>query len=98
MAETITPAATEYAKSHGLYGALVLAKKIVHELIPEMRALYVDLKRDPDEGGYPTLCFAITIKESVDHVLELDDALQDALYDRIPTEFLPYISFVYRFE
>ena len=96
--EVITPAAEEYARSHGLYGALVLAKKTVHELLPSMRALSIDLKQDPDEGGYPSIGFTITIKEPVAHVLELDDALQDALYDRIPTEYLPYFSFAYRFE
>jgi hypothetical protein len=98
VVEAITPAAAAYAKSHGLYGAVVLAKKVVHEVIPSMRALSVDLKQDPDEGGYPTICFTMTIKESVDHVLDLDDALQDALYDRIPAELLPYLSFSYHFE
>jgi hypothetical protein len=98
MVEAITPTAEEYAKSHGLHGALVLAKKTVHELLPSMRALSIDLKQDPDKGGYPIVCFTITIKEPVAHVLELDDALQDALYDRIPTESLPYFSFAYRFE
>jgi len=58
----------------------------------------VDVKKDPDEGGYPTICFTITIQESVDRVLELDDALQDALYERIPADDRLYLSFAYQFE
>lgn len=96
--ETITPAAEKHARSLGLYGSLVLAKEIARETLPSMRALNVDVKEDPDEGGYPTICFAITTREPVDRVVELDDALQDALYNYIPAHHRPYLSFAYRFE
>jgi hypothetical protein len=94
----ITPAAEKYAKHLGLYGALVLTKTLVHEQFSSMKALTVDVKEDPDEGGYSTICFAITIHETVDRVLELEDALYDMLYDRLPSDALFYFSFTYRFE
>jgi hypothetical protein len=97
-AAEITPAAEKYAKHLGLYGALVLTKTLVHEQFSSMKALTVDVKEDPDEGGYSTICFAITIHESVDRVLELEDALYDMLYDRLPPDALFYFSFTYRFE
>ncbi len=95
---TVTPAAEKYARSLGLYGALVLTKGLVRETIPVMKALTVDKKMDPDDGGYSTICFTITIPESVDRALELDDALQDVLYDRLPSDALFYFTFTYRFE
>ena len=78
--------------------------EIVHKqpmILPaafEMKALTVDKKMDPDDGGYSTICFTITIPESVDRALELDDALQDVLYDRLPSDALFYFTFTYRFE
>jgi hypothetical protein len=97
-ATEITPAAEKYAKHLGLYGALVLTKTLVHEQFSSMKALTVDVNEDPDEGGYSTICFAITIHETVDRVLELEDALYDMLYDRLPPDALFYFSFTYRFE
>ncbi len=94
----VTPNAAKYAKSLGLYGSLVRTTEIVHKVLPTSRSLNVDVKKDPEEGGYPTICFAITTAESVDHVLELDDALKDALYESIPGNDRLYLSFIYRFE
>lgn len=94
----ITPNAEKFSKSLGLYGSLVRTTEIVHKILPTSKALNVDVKKDPDEGGYPTICFAITIAESVDRVLELDDALQDMLYDSLPTDHRPHLSFTYHFE
>lgn len=96
--ETITPAAEKYARALGLYGSLVVTKEIVRETLPSMGALHIDVKKDPDEGGHSTICFAVTIRESVDCVLELDDALQDALYDRVSAPARLYLSFTYQFE
>lgn len=96
--ETITPAAEKHAKSLGMYGSIILTKKIVRETIPSMKALYIDLKLDPDEGGIPTICFAITFRESVDRAVELDDALQDTLFDQIPTDHRVHLSFAYHLE
>lgn len=97
-AAEITPAAEKYAKHLGLFGALVITKTLVYEKFSSMKALTVDVKEDPDEGGYSTICFAITIHESVDRVLELEDAFYDMLYDRLPPDALFYFSFTYRFE
>jgi len=96
--ETTTPAAEKYARSLGMYGSVILTKKIVRDTIPLMKALYVDLKADPDEGGFPTICFAITFRESVDRAVELDDALQDTLFDQIPTDHRVHLSFAYHLE
>ncbi|MFQ5853695.1 MAG: hypothetical protein ACE5JU_24315 [Candidatus Binatia bacterium] len=94
----ITPDATKHSKSLGLYGSLVRTTEIVHKALPSSKALNVDVKKDPEEGGHPTICFAITIAESVDRVLELDDALQDTLYDFLPPDHHPHLSFTYHFE
>lgn len=53
---------------------------------------------DPEEGGYPTICFVVTIGETVRQTLELDEALQDALYHHIPADHRMYLSFRYRCE
>jgi len=96
--ETVAPDAEKYAKSLGLYGALMLTKTIVREIFPMMTALALDKKQDPDDEGYSTICFTITTSASVNRVMELDDALQDILYERTPVDALLYFSFTYRFE
>jgi len=96
--ETITPSAEEYAKSKGFYGSLFVTKAIVREIIPSMKALLVDLREDFDDGGYATVCFTVTIQESVDRALALDNLLQDAVIDRIPANHRLHISFNYQFE
>lgn len=96
--QIFTPAAMKYARSLGLYGSLVMTTQIILENFSPPGAIHVDVKKDPDEGGYTTICFTITTTESVDRVLELDDVLQDALYDRIQPDHHSYISFAYHFE
>ncbi len=96
--ETVTPLAEEYAKAKGLYGSLFVVKAIVNEIMPSAEALLVDLREDFDDLGYATVCFTVTTRESVDRALELDDALQDALIDRIPPHHRLHLSFNYKFE
>jgi len=96
--DMIMPAAEEYAKSIGVYGALILTKEIVHETIPSLKALVIDVKEDPEDEGYTTVCFTITVHDSVEQVMKFDNALQDTLYERLPSQALPYFSFSYRFE
>jgi len=95
---TITPAAAKYARSRGFYGSLVQTTEMVHKIMPTSRALNVDAKTDPEEREYTTICFTITTAESVERVLELDDALKDALYESIPSDDRLYLSFIYGFE
>jgi hypothetical protein len=95
--EIITPAAEEYAKSLGVYGALILTKEVVHQIISSMRALAVDVKEDYEED-YATICFTIVVHDSVEQVMKFDDTLQETLYERLPAQALPYFSFSYRFE
>lgn len=93
----VTPNAEKYSKSLGLYGALLRTTEIVHKVLPTSRALNVDMKTDPEEKGYTTICFSITTAESVESVLRLDDALKDELYDSIPADDRLYLSFIYNF-
>ena len=95
--EVITPAAEEYAKAKGIYGSLALAREIVRETVPSIRALGVDLKSDSDEGGYPTICFSITTPQSVESAVRSYDALQDAMFERVPADHCMYLSFTYQF-
>jgi hypothetical protein len=96
--DIITPAAEQHAKFLGLYGVLILTKEIVHETIPSMMALVIDVKEDPEDEGYTTVCFTITVYDSVEQVMQLDNILQGTLYKRLPTQALPYFSFSYQFE
>ena len=96
--DIITPAAEEYAKSLGVYGALILTKEVMHNIISSMRALVVDVKEDHEEEDYATICFAVIVHDSVEQVMKFDDTLQDTLYERLPAQALPYFSFSYRFE
>ncbi|MFQ5802815.1 MAG: hypothetical protein ACE5JQ_07990 [Candidatus Methylomirabilales bacterium] len=97
VSETVTPAAESYARSAHLYMSLELTKKVIRETMPSAIGIYVDLKNDPEESNYPTICFKITIGESVDRVLELDDLLQDRLYRDVPPGHRTFLSFAYRF-
>jgi hypothetical protein len=97
LSEAITPAAEKYARAHGLYGSLVLAREIVQQMVPSMKALHVDMNEDPDEGGYTTIRLTITTQETVERVLEADHTLQTALYERIPARALMYLAFMYQF-
>ena len=95
--ESITPAAERHARALRLYGSFLLAKHIVRQTIPSLTGLYIDVSQDPDEGGYPTICFTLTVPEAVDRALELDDVLQEALYKHIPPQHRMYLAFNYRF-
>lgn len=98
MSELITPAAAEYAKAKGLGRSVRLAKAIVREIIPSISALTVDVEKDPDEGGYPTICFRITIRESVDSALKQYYTLQRKPFSRVPADDRVHLSFIYHFE
>lgn len=97
--ETIIPEAEEHAKTIGVYGSLKLATETVHDIMPYVRGLTIDLVKDPEgEDDDPTICFYLTVRESVDRMLELDDALQRALFDRLPAKDRLHFSFIYDFE
>jgi hypothetical protein len=96
--EIVARAAEEYAKSLGLYGTLVLTRGLVWAMMPSIRALYVDLVEDPDEGEYPTIRFTIMIPDPVEDVLQLDRSLQKVIYQHLPSRALMHFSFFYRFE
>ncbi len=94
----VTSAAEKCAESLGLRGSLLLAQQIVRQTFPSLKAIYVDTMNDPEEGGYPTICFVVTVSETVRKTLEFDEALQDALYNRIPAGHRMYLSFRYKFK
>jgi len=97
--ETIIPEAEKHAKTIGVYGSLKLATETVHDIMPYVWGMTIDLVKDPEaEDDEPTICFHLTVKESVDRMLELDDALQRALFDRLPPKDRPHFSFLYDFE
>ncbi len=94
----VTSAAEKYAKSLRLRDSLLLAQRIVRQTFPSLKAVYLDAMNDPEEGGYPTICFLVTVSETVRQTLELDESLQDALYHQIPAAHRMYLSFRYKFE
>ena len=96
--EMITPAAESYAKANGLYESVMRTKQIVRDVMPGIRALTVHLEEDPDEGGYPTICFDIKTPEPVDRLLPLDEALEDALLEGVPAKDRLHLTFHYQFE
>lgn len=97
--ERIDLAAEKYARSVGMYGSLVLTKQILREKMGSaMAALNVNLREDPDSDGYITICFTVTLRVSVDQALELDDALQETLIERIPPNDRICLSFSYDFK
>ena len=99
VSEAVTPAAEQFAKALGIYGALVLTKEIVREQMGSaMTAFHVDRRDDPDESGFSTICFTITTHESVDSMLQRDNDLQEALINRVPPNACLQFSFAYQFE
>lgn len=97
--ETITPEVESYAKTTGVYGRLKVAKEAVHEVMPHLRGITIDLLKDPEtEDADPMICFRIAVNETVDQMLRLDSALQQLLYDRLPPKGRPHFSFIYDFE
>ena len=96
--EVITPVAEEFAQAKGLSQAVALTREIVHQTVPAMSALNVDLAEDPEDEGLTTICFTITTRESVDDAVKSYYALQEALGKRIPIEDCLQISFSYKFD
>lgn len=97
--ERIELAAEKYARSVGLYGSLVLAKQIIREQLAScLSGISVDLREDPDDVDYATVCFVLQIRESAERMLELDQALQETMIEKIPARDLVHISILYRFE
>lgn len=99
VSEAVTPAAEQFAKALGIYGALVLTKEIVREQMGSaMTAFHVDRRDDPDESEFSTICFTITTHESVDSMLRRDNDLQDVLISQVPPNACLHFSFAYQFE
>ena len=94
---TVFPRAVEYAKTIGAYGSIFLAVDAIKEVLPSSRVISVDAKDDPDEGGYKTICFSITVRENVEKLVELNRLLQSTLYERVPNDHLAYLAFTYKF-
>lgn len=96
--ETITAQAEQEAKIAGVYGSLKMAKQAVYEIMPHVRGITIDLVKDPEaEEHYTTICFEITVSESVEQMLELDEALRRTLVDRLPARDRPHFSLIYNF-
>ncbi|MBI3697249.1 MAG: hypothetical protein HY238_20740 [Acidobacteria bacterium] len=98
ITEVITPAAEQFAQAKGLSQAVGLTREIVHQAVPAMSALNVDVAEDPEDEDLTTICFTITTRESVDDAVKSYYALQEALYQRMPVEERFQISFRYQFE
>jgi len=96
--EAVSPAAEEYAKSLGVYGSLILSKKLVWETFPNLRHLSIGREEDMEEGVHPVIRFTITTPDSVERVLELDDQLKSAFCRMTPPRHQPRFSFTYQFE
>lgn len=97
--ETVTPDAENFARKHRLYGALVLAREIVHEQMRSvMTAVHISRQDDPDAAEFSTICFAITTSKSVDLVLERDAVLQEAFISRLPPNALEHFTIDYNFD
>jgi hypothetical protein len=60
--------------------------------------LHMDVADDHDEGGYSTIRMTIRIHESVERIVELDNALRQVLYERLPARALFFFSVMYQFE
>jgi len=96
--EVTAPAAEEYAKSLGVYGSLILTKKLIWETIPHLRHLSIDREEDMEEGGYSVIRFTITTPDPVERVLDLDDQLQNAFCRMTPPRHQSHFSFTYQFD
>lgn len=96
--ETVTAEAEAYAKAKGCYESLLRTKELVRQTIPSLREVRVDLEPDPDEGGYPTICFLIRTAETVDTLFQSDIALEEAFAQNVPARDRIHLSFQYQFE
>jgi hypothetical protein len=56
------------------------------------------VEQDPEEDGYATIGLTISTPEPVERVVELNDALQRALFASIPAKARMYLSFACEFE
>jgi len=57
--ETVTPEAEEYARSLGLYDALLVTRELTLQMLPSTRGLQIDVEHDPEEDGYATIGLTI---------------------------------------
>ena len=95
--EAVTPAAEKHARRLGLYGSVVLTKQRIHELMPSVKSVGIDLAVDPEDAGYATICFTITTADCVSRALECDDSLRDALIAHLPQDHYQHLTFKYQF-
>jgi hypothetical protein len=99
ITETISAAAEKLAKSVHAYKSVSLAKEIIRaELGTNLTALEIDVKEDPDDDGYTTICFNVCFQGSVDEALALDQRVQKALIERIPAKQRVYLAVNYNFQ
>jgi len=96
--ETLTQEAQSFSRTKGLVGSLVLARQLIQDLLPAMTPIRIALERDPEIAGYETLLFHIAIDEPAERLIELDDQLQDLIFDHIPPKHRRYFLFRYGLE
>ncbi len=96
LREVMAPDVEEYARHARIYVWLKVAKTTVYETLPSLRGMTLELLKDPEgEEADSSICFYLSVGESPERMLQLDETLQNALYDRLPAGIRHHFSFVY---
>lgn len=97
-ATEVSDEAERFAKTHGLWGSLVVLKSLVVRQRDLISAVRVDLISDAEVSNWFTLCFCLQTSAGVLEVLELDNRLRDLMIESIPADDLIYFAIRFQFD
>jgi hypothetical protein len=69
--DIITPAAEQFGRTHGMSGALTVARDIVCRRVPYRLGLTIDVVADPEDRQLESLVLTVVTDESVDALLNV---------------------------
>jgi hypothetical protein len=86
--DNVTPAAEQFARTHGMVGALTIARGIVRRQVKRVLGLGIDVVVDPDDRQYETLLVTVSTDERVETLL--------AAFEEIASELRRNLAPVHR--
>ena len=85
-----------YARAAGALEDVSVVGELCLRLVPKARRVLVTLTHDPEERT-TGLCFCVWTSAMITEIVTSEDALHDALFDRIPVVRRPSYSIRYEF-
>ncbi len=96
--DLVTPEARQFATAHRLLGSTNLARRFIQDLLPPATIVRIGVYHDPEIVGYETLSFNVSIDASAERLMELNERVQDQIFEKISPQHRRYFSFHYGLE